>query len=72
MVAILLPEILMDTVLGLLLYGQVVPAFMLLLGSMQFLAVLTLALERICECWMLWMEHRSHNVASETRRAAEN
>jgi hypothetical protein len=56
LVVVLLPEIFMDTVLGLVLCGQVVPAFMLLLSGMQFLAVLTLTLERICECRMLWMD----------------
>jgi hypothetical protein len=36
---LLLPEILMDVVLGIVLFGQVVPAFMLLISGMLCLAV---------------------------------
>jgi hypothetical protein len=40
---LLLPEIIMNVVLGLVLYGQVVPAFLILLSSMLCLAVFVVA-----------------------------
>jgi hypothetical protein len=40
---LLLPEILMDAVLGLVLFGQVVPAFLLLISSMLCLAIFVVA-----------------------------
>jgi hypothetical protein len=62
-VAFFLPEILMDTVLGLVLYGQVVPAFMLLASSTVYLPVSALALNEFvngrCCGWT------SHDVVSE-------
>jgi hypothetical protein len=46
LVAFFLPEILMETILGLVLYGQVVPAFMLLASSTLCFLVLALALNK--------------------------
>jgi hypothetical protein len=61
MVATLLPEILMDTVLGLVLCDQVVPAFMLLQSSTLFLAVLALLL-------LLCNNHSQHEKSEEEQR----